>query len=435
MKTEISSRKLIKPSSPTPNHPPTCSISFFDQLAPPIHVPLLYFYPADSTKTVDKIQRLEQSLSEVLTVFYPQAGRYHKDDLLVDCNDQGAEFVEATVDLNLSEFLEEGPKVDLLRSFVPWAVGTPIDATIPMLAVQVTIFTCGGIVLCVYNSHVIADGFTGTKLIHTWATFCRIGVAKVELPNFCLPELFPARDLSEVIGFPATTEGGPPPKVITRRLLFHAEKITALKARAGGEPGDVLIPTRLEVVLATVWKALIRVSQATHQGQLRPSLMAISVNLRGRTALPTPENAAGNFYVVTAAKFPGEEDKTDLNHMVGFIRDSIKKTLASYADLSTADEIFSAVVRDTNEMRRALHDEEVDVHHMTSLCGFPIYETDFGWGKPLLVSNVSVPLGLTALIDEKDGRGIEAWVSLKEPCLSKFEKDPDIAAVIGCSPN
>ncbi|KAL3615831.1 hypothetical protein CASFOL_040125 [Castilleja foliolosa] len=55
---------------------------------------------------------------------------------------------------------------------------------------------------------------------------------------------------------------------------------------------------------------------------------------------------------------------------------------------------------------------------MTGL--FPVYEVDYGWGKPHWVATVGVPFkNLVALMDTKDGDGIEAWVSM-------VEKDKDV---------
>ncbi|KAL6980051.1 hypothetical protein U1Q18_021702 [Sarracenia purpurea var. burkii] len=209
MKVHILSRELIKPSSPSPNHPPTYKLSFFDQLAPPVHTPLLFFYTAsaDFSKepagSHERLERLKKSLSETLTLFYPQAGRFVKDDLLVDCNDQGAEFLEARVNVGLMDFLSEAPNnLELLNRFVPWDFGAATSAATPMVVIQVTAFECGGLAVGVQTSHIIADAFTNSAFIHAWATASRSGIAAVNRPWFELPSLFPSRDLSAVLNVP-----------------------------------------------------------------------------------------------------------------------------------------------------------------------------------------------------------------------------------------
>lgn len=82
---EILNEKLIKPSLPTPNHLNSYKLSFFDQIAPNFAVPLLYFYPPvppenSHLQRVEEVHKqLQNSLSEVLTKFYPLAGRLSED--------------------------------------------------------------------------------------------------------------------------------------------------------------------------------------------------------------------------------------------------------------------------------------------------------------------------------------------------------------------
>ncbi|OMO81405.1 Transferase [Corchorus olitorius] len=67
----------------------------------------------------------------------------------------------------------------------------------------------------------------------------------------------------------------------------------------------------------------------------------------------------------------------------------------------------------------------------TSLCRFPIYEVDFGWGKPIWVSSAARDMmNLVSLNDTADGKGIEAWVCVKEEDMAKFECDEEILASI-----
>ncbi|RVW93264.1 Pelargonidin 3-O-(6-caffeoylglucoside) 5-O-(6-O-malonylglucoside) 4'''-malonyltransferase [Vitis vinifera] len=78
------STKLIKPSSPTPSHLRTLKLSPIDQLFTHTAKPSTsYYYSADSSSSrsedVERRTRLETSLSETLTRFYPLAGRYIKD--------------------------------------------------------------------------------------------------------------------------------------------------------------------------------------------------------------------------------------------------------------------------------------------------------------------------------------------------------------------
>lgn len=64
----------------------------------------------------------------------------------------------------------------------------------------------------------------------------------------------------------------------------------------------------------------------------------------------------------------------------------------------------------------------------SSLCRFPLYVIGFGWGKPIWVAWVnSPPFTNTAFfVDTKCGDGIEAWLTLKDEDMAKFECDDEI---------
>ena len=64
----------------------------------------------------------------------------------------------------------------------------------------------------------------------------------------------------------------------------------------------------------------------------------------------------------------------------------------------------------------------------SSWCRFPLYEADFGWGKPIWVSNRPKPVEIVNLMDTKDGDGIEAWVSLDERDMLLFQNHPEVKA-------
>ncbi|KAI8546389.1 hypothetical protein RHMOL_Rhmol07G0113700 [Rhododendron molle] len=437
MEVQLLSRKFIKPSTPTPNHLRTHKLSLFDQVAPPIHVPFLFFYPSDGISTInEKLQKLQKSLSDTLTLFYPQSGRFIKEDLIVDCSGQGVEFFEAKVNVQLNELLSLLPKrLELLNHFVPWDIGLTVLPTTPMVAFQVTVFECGGLVICMHTSHVVSDGVTMVTFFNAWATACRLGIGEVVRPRLDLSSMFPSGDIAREL-----TINIPPPnfsrKVVTRVFLFDAGKMAELKDKLGGS-GEEWKPSRVEVVTAVVWKALILAARASNAGKLRNSVLLFVVNLRGRTALPMSENLGGNFYMDTPIKFEPEQNTTELDHhlLVHLIRESIVTSLTTFEKLSDGDEISSAAVNFLDQVRKSKLDEEVDVHNLTSRCRFPLYDSDFGWGKPCLVTCACMPWEFVALMDTKCGTGIEAWVGLDEPRMLEFEKDPDILglATLSCS--
>ncbi|KAI8027715.1 hypothetical protein LOK49_LG02G03085 [Camellia lanceoleosa] len=93
MKPQILSKKLIKPSTPTPRH--HLKLSFMDQLIPPTYLNMIFYY-SSYTKVDDneRCAQLEQSLAQTLTKFYPLAGRLIEGDLLIHCYDEGFTLLE-----------------------------------------------------------------------------------------------------------------------------------------------------------------------------------------------------------------------------------------------------------------------------------------------------------------------------------------------------
>lgn len=200
MEVKIISQKLIKPSEPTPSHLQKYNLSFLDQIAAPIHVNIIFYYHHSLN-----IHHLQISLSDTLTIFYPLAGRYTKGDLHVDCNDQGVAFVEAkVVNLELDQLLCGKFEVSWLNKFVPWHINKVDHVSTPLVSVQVSSFSCGGVAVCLRISHRIADGFTIASFVSAWSTASRVGIDGVVKPSFDLPSHIPARTL-------------PAPKYITSR--------------------------------------------------------------------------------------------------------------------------------------------------------------------------------------------------------------------------
>lgn len=431
--------KFIKPSSPTPPQNHTYKLSFFDQLAPPAHVPLIYFYPINGEPqdptNANRITQLETSLSEILTRYYPISGRFFQDGLSVICEDQGVLFVEAKVNTKLEEFLTKAYQdIDLVSLFVPWNIGQTCHVSTPILGVQVTFFECGGMALAVHNTHKLSDGFTGCTFTDEWAKISRsfVGINELKGLNFGMGSVFPARELSGILKpFPAVKPG---PKIVTRRLLFDESGISRLKEKVGKIDlggGIISYPSRVEVVTAVIWRGMIRASQARHK-RLKNSITSVAVNLRGKTSPGGTENFFGNFYVQLPVKFMADESKMELQDFVKLIKTTVQKCLADSAKAS-CDEIFSMAIRFSNEIREAVGDEEVDVRICTSLCRFPIYEADFGWGKPSWVSSANAPFEIFSLMDTKEGDGIEARVNLNEIDMPIFQNDPQVLAFTSSS--
>ncbi|KAF5208118.1 Vinorine synthase-like [Thalictrum thalictroides] len=80
--------------------------------------------------------------------------------------------------------------------------------------------------------------------------------------------------------------------------------------------------------------------------------------------------------------------------------------------------------------------DDVKAYIFTSWCRFPYYETDFGWGNPIWVTSINLILNNTVtLMDTKTGEGIEAWVTLDELDMARFECEQELLAFASANPS
>ncbi|KAJ8529908.1 hypothetical protein K7X08_036743 [Anisodus acutangulus] len=407
---------MLKPSTPTPNHLRSLKLSLFDQVAPRLYVPVLFHYLPNSEWNseliTERCDKLQKSLAETLTKFYPLAGRFREDELSVHCNDEGVEYVETKVNADLAEFLHQGPKSELLNDLLP-----TYKPSSPLLLVQVNIFNCGGLVMGINISHILADGFTLGTFVKEWTRISQTGTTEGSLPSFGrLPSLFPSRVLSGTYISPPSDKC---PKIVTRRFVFDALAIAKLKERINSN-ATFTRPTRVVVVMSLIWKVLTGISTAKH-GKSRDSHLLFPVNLRGKSNLPSLEHALGNFCLAGIATLEANQSRKELTDFVNMVGSTARDTSVGIAKASV-DDITSMFVN----FKIPCQKEEMDMYFCTSWCKFPWYEADFGWGKPFWVSDVSKPAELITLIDTKSGDGIEAWIGLKENEMAEFQRDPDI---------
>ncbi|KAL4628932.1 hypothetical protein ACB092_05G273100 [Castanea dentata] len=401
VEVEVFSNENIKPSSPTPTHLRYYQLSFLDQMLPPVYAASLFFYTkndayskisTDTTKSFSSV--LKQSLSDVLTRYYPLAGRI-KDNLNVDCNDEGVLFREAQVKCKLSDILTNPNPAEFNR-FLPCDIDGTHNLT---FVVQLNYFTCGGIAIGACISHKIADGTSFIMFMKNWAATAR-GQSDI-YPQFQASTLFPP--ISTLSGLKPET-GMTKEKLVIKRFVFSFATIETLKEKYA-ESSDLecpLHPSRVKALSAFIWSRYVAATQE-NCGHKKLNLVRIAVNLRTRMDPPLSENFFGNIIHAAIRKIDNEYVKKLQDHTqhLNFLKEASEKVLK----------------------------KDIVQFNFSSWCRFPIYETDFGWGNPMWIGEVSPPFkNATVFIDTKSGDGIEAWVNLKEEDMAKFESDSELLA-------
>ncbi|KAK2665373.1 hypothetical protein Ddye_003947 [Dipteronia dyeriana] len=411
------------------------SLSLMDIRLPPRTVPFIFYYQAhgnchpNSVEHVERLKRLEKSLSEILTVYYPLAGRYVEEKLSIDCNDEGVEYAEALVNGNLSQILQGQFEIKELNRFVPDYVEE--SATSPQVAIQINIFNCGGIAIGLRTAHRIIDAFTSSLFTNGWAKACKVGnINDVIVPNFEAGSLFPPRD-TPVVKLPSLSSTTS--QVVAKRFVLDTNTLSKLKAEVTSSCGHGHIhkTSTTEIVIALIWRAQINAARERY-GYLRTSLLSVAINLRGKTFKKVPENCCGNIYTVGTARFGADETKMGLNGFVDQVRDAIRNTIAEFGkQKEDRDGFFSELImKPCIERAEQVKKGEGDVHAFSSLRNVPFYEVDFGWGKPAWVSLAQRPYKGVMLIDTKAGDGIEAWVTMDKEEIAYFQNDPNITMLL-----
>ncbi|RZC91695.1 hypothetical protein C5167_027759 [Papaver somniferum] len=479
MKIDIVSRESIRPSSPTPSHLNTYSLSLLDQLCPPLYVPLLLYYTKQLDSGTDcnlgdkesssRCDVLKKSLAETLSKYYPLAGRI-KDDVSVECNDEGVDFIEArVVGREVSQVIQltDSVNIDIMEPFLPFepygesgsTFGLGLDlVSKALLKIQVNVFDCGGIIICAYIFHRIADGTTFVNFIKDWAATARgdgdSGFRVQGKPHYELFSLFPPRAL---LGFNVNemieTEKG----ILTKRFVFKALNIAKLKKKCihdakeayeGGEQ-EQQPPTRFEALTSLIWKCFMDVDRQTkarrhHEDVVSASVDAptddavlrqvqhygasFSINLRTRMNPPLPSNTFGNAVGLAIAQVSHNLDNNvDYAELVSKVKNAVDQIDSDHVRALQSTDALSNI----EKMKPKLEKGTV-LLHFTSRCRFPIYEAaDFGWGKPTWASLSKLPTkNLVMFMDTSSGDGVEAYVSLKNEDMMEFERHQELLAFV-----
>ncbi|XP_022737052.1 salutaridinol 7-O-acetyltransferase-like [Durio zibethinus] len=432
MKVQFISREIIKPSSPTPYHLRTHKLSLFDQLAPPVYIPVVLFYSATAETSPTKTSGLlKSSLSKTLTHFYPFAGRV-KDCYTIDCNDDGATYIEAQVDADMAVVLKE-PGVDMLLQLLPCdpLEKLPEPSAQVMVAVQVNYFACGGMTICVCIRHVVADASAAASFVKSWAAVARGINTELDAVIYDCTNLFSPQDLSGLLKTVGEKQNVLLDEVVTKRFLFYGSKIDALRNEIGN--GLCLYrPTRVEAVSSLIWNALIGGDTENNEIVLM-HMATISVNLRKRMDPPFPELCIGNIFHVAKMANSVMEKTTSCKSLAEKIHESICKTNDKHVRQFYGSGAHLNVMKNLAE--QIGKNSKTRVFNFSSWCRFPFYETDFGWGKPVWFGTALKLNKLAIFLDTSDGKGIEAWIGLTKEEMTKLEQDPGILAYASFNPS
>ncbi|KAL6174938.1 hypothetical protein ACLB2K_051583 [Fragaria x ananassa] len=234
--------------------------------------------------------------------------------------------------------------------------------------------------------------------------------------------------------------GVPIPKrndVVSKRFVFDGLKIEAL--RATYEESIRLKmemkrrPSRVEALSAFLWNRFkAAAAKEEEQSSLRRLYTVVYImDLRSRFEPPLQQNSFGNYYraaTATPTLVDGEESGGLVREVIEEIDKIDNKYMRKFQDGYKEHLDFMR-----RRMERAAKGELITLTFL-SVCRFPIYEADFGWGKPVWVNMASMKISNQIIfMDTKTGDGIESYFNFKEEDMAKFERDSEFLQLL--SPN
>ncbi|CAM6128176.1 unnamed protein product [Calypogeia fissa] len=428
---------------------------------------------------------LKDSLAKVLVEFYPLAGRLTlTEEGLVDlqCNDAGAIFLESSIDCELSQLGGPQPMptlsgMDIMNNFASVGSGLlyipdQVNTQIPVLVINVTKFTCGSIAVAVNWHHTVADGFSGCHFIRSWAQIAT-GQELSLLPSHDRHLLKPRspldsslvhngnygtlRKVEPIQQFPVQTRDPQAPlpyPVTVKPFILTKNTVQRLKEKVNSNieigcsnsintntnrnNGTKRPFTSTETVSAKLWKLITKARSSS------PTAAAVADSnedlahgersrffmfVDGRKRLGLPEGYFGN--VVCSACAESSRDDL-LRRPLAYAA-----SLISNAHRAINDEYFRSLIDWVEETGLTPSTKSCQSEHLNStgfdvaatFWSFPLYEINFGWGKPVLSVRNAPPRKLIdgiAMMPGPDRKGnMVALLNLHADSMDKLQKDPE----------
>ncbi|KAG2321602.1 hypothetical protein Bca52824_014815 [Brassica carinata] len=389
------------------------------------------------------LPKLKLSLSLVLSYYPPLCGRITwdpnepKPSVVVSQNDAVLVTVaESDADFSLLSSYGQRPASEL-HNLLPQVPVSDDSATV--LSLQITLFPDQGFSIGVAAHHGVSDGKTSTTFVKAWAHLCKQQLEENRFVNVSLPEtLTPSLDRSLIKDTSGLDEQmvkivrslkqdktnvsrslSPIPAwelgddFAFATLVLSRGDVERLRERVKNESNlshDQLHLSTLVVSYAYVWTCLVKARGGDAE---RPVSFLFVADYRERLDPPLPATyfgncmfPAGSYDSKTAAEFAGEG---------GFV--------AAVEILSGLVKGFSSRKIETiAEEYKMVFDSADGSSQFGAVAGstrLGVYESDFGWGKPVKVDAVSIDGSKISMAERRDeSGGVEIGM-----CMNKAELD------------
>lgn len=353
----------------------------------------------------DLVLLLKQALSLTLSHFPALAGRLSTDPLghvHILCNDAGVDFIEAKAKhLTVRGVLSPYKDVpDCVKQFFAFDRTVSYNGHfLPLLVVQVTELADGVFVGCTVN-HAVTDGTSFWHFFNAFAEAARGSKRPSNSPDFSRENVFvsPSAVLRLPAGGPAVTFSQDQP---LRERIFHFSRAAILKMKSVANSAGVSLAvaeimgkqsndgfkagngkvapmeiSSFQSLSGQLWRSVTR---ARKLAPSKNTTFRMAVNCRHRLEPRLEPYYFGN----AIQSIPTVASAGDLlSHDLGWCAGLLRRNVAAHGDAT---------------VRRGVEGWESDPRlfplgnfdgasiTMGSSPRFPMYENDFGWGRPLAV--------------------------------------------------
>ncbi|KAK3183847.1 hypothetical protein Dsin_031133 [Dipteronia sinensis] len=419
---QLSVKQLGEPTLVTPAEETQKGLYFLSNLDQNIAVIVrtIYCFKSDDKGNEKAGEVIKEALKKVLVHYYPLAGRLtisSEGKLIINCNGEGAVFVEAEANCSLEEIGDiTKPDPEALGKLVYDIPGAKNILEMPPLVAQVTKFNCGGFVLGVCMNHCMFDGIGAMEFVNSWGETAR-GVP-LNVPPFldrCILKarnppkaVYLHREFAEIEDKSGTSDLYKD-EMLYRSFCFDTEKLVKIKSKAM-EDGGLDKCTTFEALSAFVWSARTKALKLLPE---QPTKLLFAVDGRTKFNPPLPKGYFGNGIVLTNSICQaGDLMEKPLSFAVGQVQEAIKMVDDGY--MRSAIDYF-----ELTRVRPSLASTLL----ITTWSRLSFHTTDFGWGEPVLSGPVALPEKevILFLSHGKERRSINVLLGLPDSAMKIFQ--------------
>ncbi|CAK7337331.1 unnamed protein product [Dovyalis caffra] len=425
MKVQIAGKSHVKPNKKLGRR--ECQLITFD-------LPYIAFYYNQKllvykgTEYEDMVGKLKDGLGVVLEDFYQLAGKLGKDEDWVfrveyDDDMDGVEVLEANAEWISVEDLTVEEGTSTLKELLPYnGILNSEGLHRPLLSVQLTKLRDGLAMGLAFN-HAILDGTSTWHFMSSWAQICS-GLPSISVLPFL--DRTKARNTKVKLQLSPpeqdpSSNGAIDPPLRERVFKFSESAIDKIKSELNSNPpSDGAKPfSTFQSLSVHIWR------HVTKARQLKPddcTVFTVFADCRKRVDPPMPESYFGNLIqAIFTATAAGLLSANPPEFGASLIQKAIEMHDAKAIDernkqFESSPKIFQ------------FKDAGVNCVAVGSSPRFPVYEVDFGWGKPETVrSGINNRFdGMVYLYQGKSGgRSIDVEISLEAAAMEKLEKDKE----------